>query len=182
MRANDTLVANDTLLVAEEEEYLASPNEIPYDGSILPTSYKLLPRSDMLFEMMKNKKSSQYLEDKYVHIGLNDYLIKERIGDGAEGAVFTAETLDHKEVIIKMNIIHKTNKSRKSYNNELYGLRKLGRLYDHDDHHLVIVEEKLNGISFDQFYDDYVEEHGNFLILKSRRIYRLSIEYNTTIY
>ena len=146
------------------------------------TARKLLPTSEMLFDMMKNDESVQHLKNKYVHIGLNDYLIKKKIGDGAEGVIYLAETLTHKEVIIKMNIIHKANKSRKSYNNELYGLRKLGRLYDHDDYHLVIVGEKLNGISFDRFYDDYVEEHGNFFTLKSRGIYRLSIEYNTTNY
>jgi hypothetical protein len=180
VRANDTLAGN----YMSEEEFLLTPNDEPmeksWDDSILPKSYHILPNSEFLLQMLKDYRSFKFIQNKYVRIGINDYLIKENIGHGLEGLVYLAETTDHHEVVIKAILDFKN--AKRSYYNELHGLRKLSRLYDHDDEHLILVEEKMNGLFFDEFYDDYVKNHGKFCCLKSRWILGLSIKYHTTEY
>lgn len=141
-----------------EEEYLPSPIDIPFDYKILPNMYQLSPNSNQLFMMISDPKAYKVLVNKYIHIGLNDYLIKENIGSGAEGVVYVAEDFNHKQVVIKALLDFKG--ARESYNNEIHGLKKLSRLYDQDPEHMIIVQEKISGLFYDEVYDAYVENHG----------------------
>lgn len=149
-----------------DEEYLPMPMDIPLDRQILPSLDFISPYSAHLLNMMTDLKMYRMLKDRYVHVGMNDYLILKNIGLGAEGSAYLAEASNHQQVVIKKMLNFK--KAKKSYDNEIYGLKKLARLYDEDPEHLIIVQEKINGLFFDEIYDEYVKSHGGFIDYPSK--------------
>jgi hypothetical protein len=139
---------------------LLNSDEMPSLNSSVITSQKIKgvnDKNDILLSKLALTSEGDHLKNKNVQIGQNDYLILKPIGDGAEGAVYTAKGPNDTAVAIKA--ILDIDDAKETYNNEVFVLKKLNRLLDYDEKHLILVEPMMKGVSMDVELDRYAEEH-----------------------
>jgi hypothetical protein len=147
----------------DNEFALILPSEIPTDE--LQEEETIDAGNELLLSKLSKVEEKKNLLQKSVRIGQNDYLIIKQLGDGAEGVAYKATDRNNTIVVIKAVI-----SDRDSYNAEVSSLKRLNRLFDHDDKHMALVQTFIAGKSLDEEMDEYIEQHAGPNELPSNHI------------